>query len=242
MKSTFFKILFFFLFVFFANSILAQEIKADRSKVERRSFEKSKIDRYKNQRRFNYFRKKPAQGESLWQRIIRWINNTFFRPLENKSLNSIRTLIYYAIFATILVFIILRALKAGGISLFYNKKKQKVQFSESEENIHLIDFDKEISQAIAQNLLTRAVRLWYLKVLKKLDDTKLIAWSIDKTNYEYWQEIKEEDLKQKFRDLTYFFEYVHYGDFEINAQNFEDAKQSFETFYGQISNLKLSTA
>lgn len=241
MKSIFYKILFFFPIFFLANSLLAQKIEADRSKIERRSFEKTKLDRYKKQRRFDYFRKRPEQTESVWEKIMRWIRNTFFRPLESKSLNNLRTFIYYAIFATILVFIILRALKAGGVSIFYNKKKAKVQFTESEENIHLIDFDKEISQAISQNLLTRAVRLWYLKVLKKLDDTELILWSIDKTNYEYWQEIQNEDLKQKFRDLTYFFEYVHYGDFEINNQNFDEVKRSFETFYGQISNLKLNT-
>lgn len=241
MKSTFFKTSFFFLWLFYTQTVWTQNIKADRTKIERRSFEKSKLDTYKNQRRFNYFRKRPEQSESVWQKILRWIENTFFRPLDSENLNTLRSLIYYAIFAIILIFIILRLLKSGGVSIFYAKKKAKIQFTESEENIHLIDFDKEISQAIASNLLTKAIRLWYLKVLKKLDDRKLIIWTIDKTNYEYWQEIEAKDLKQEFRDLTYLFEYVHYGDFEINNQNFLEAQQSFERFYGQISNLKLTT-
>jgi hypothetical protein len=58
----------------------------------------------------------------------------------------------------------------------------KKRVNELNENIHEIDYDQDIKEAIAAGNYSLAVRLLYLQTLKTLSDNALIKWNINKTN------------------------------------------------------------
>ena len=65
-------------------------------------------------------------------------------------------------------------------------------------------------------------------VLKKLSDKKQIDWNTEKTNHDYLKELKSESSKTNFAELLYIFEYVWYGEFEINEEAYLQFKKKFE--------------
>jgi hypothetical protein len=105
---------------------------------------------------------------------------------------------------------------------------------ENIDNINAIDFDAEINKALAMLNYRLALRLMYLKALKKLSDKEYINWDISKTNSQYYQELQNPDLKNQFINLTYKFEYAWYGNLPINQQDFSVTQSQFSSFYQEI--------
>ena len=97
-------------------------------------------------------------------------------------------------------------------------------------NIHELNFDQLIAEAIEKRYFRRAVRLFYLKSLKSMTDKNLIDWRPYKTNYDYQLELNKTPLEEPFSELTYLFNHVWYGNFELNEELFGDAKRQFLEF------------
>ena len=128
-------------------------------------------------------------------------------------------------------------LKIDMNGLFFQQNRQpktKLQHSEFSENIHELDFEKMIAEAVKKKMYRLAVRLHYLKTLKKLTDKELIHWQINKTNVDYMREMQTKPLHEDFRHLTYWFDHVWYGNFELTSAHFEDIEQHFLTFEKEI--------
>ena len=68
----------------------------------------------------------------------------------------------------------------------------------------------------------------FLNVLKNLSDKKLIDWNVEKTNHDYLKALKTEQSKTVFAELLYIFEYVWYGEFEVNEETYHQLKKKFE--------------
>ena len=79
-----------------------------------------------------------------------------------------------------------------------------------------------------------AVRLQYLQVLKKLSDKGYIDWRINKTNTDYVDEIKSKSFSGMFTRLTFDFEYVWYGEKQVNQEEFFEIRQQFQQFNKQV--------
>jgi archaellum biogenesis ATPase FlaH len=102
------------------------------------------------------------------------------------------------------------------------------------DNIQEINFEKLIHDAIGKKQFRLAVRLSYLLLLKELSIKDLIAWSPEKTNYEYLKEIKSNDIRDQFAQNSLMYEYVWYGDFEIDQDNASKVLAAFQAFTRQI--------
>ena len=102
------------------------------------------------------------------------------------------------------------------------------------ENIHEIDYQKELARLVADGKYRLAVRLLYLQTLKKLSDKDIIDWKLEKTNYNYLMEINEPTIKAEFGQLTHQFDYIWYGDFPVDKLQFEPINQSFSHFNAEL--------
>ncbi|MDZ4679151.1 MAG: DUF4129 domain-containing protein [Saprospiraceae bacterium] len=103
-----------------------------------------------------------------------------------------------------------------------------------EENLNTADLDPLIQRAIAQENHTMAVRLYYLAILKKLSQQQLVVWKRDKTNRDYFRELKGSSLQRPFQAVTRDFEWVWYGDGAIGKQDFQRMQGQFQQMLSLI--------
>lgn len=109
-----------------------------------------------------------------------------------------------------------------------------VIYSNEKDLIKNQDLNKLISDAIKSEDYRLAVRYYYLKSLKLLEQKELIKWEDQKTNYEYLKELKDSRFKPSFEKFTFWYDYVWYGDFSIDSIEFESISKSFNQFYKDL--------
>jgi Domain of unknown function (DUF4129) len=209
-------------------------IQIDTQKIDVRHLDSAALQKYSKDPDFNYTVEKTEQI-SLWDRFWRWFWNWIERLLAKipggKHSAAIFKYILMAAFAVLVIWLILRLLKINLLQLFKKKKKEdSIPYTEYLENIHEINFDDAVENALADKNYRLAVRLLYLRCLKQLNDAQLISWRIEKTNFTYLNELEDPDYKKQFGQLTTRFEYVWYGDFPVDGQVFQNINTMFQDF------------
>ncbi|MFT4033473.1 MAG: DUF4129 domain-containing protein [Siphonobacter sp.] len=185
----------------------------------------------KSDRDYHYDRDlQPPSGllEELWQRFLQWIFEFLYSSENRQSREWIQI-----IFVVVIVgFVIYRFLGMEKMGLFRRKSKSlTLSYETLHEDIHQIDFQEAINQAIDQQNYRLAVRLLYLRSLKELSEHELISWQINKTNRTYVYEVTHVNFRRDFEQLTSLFEYVWYGDFPVSAERYQEIQQKFEIFH-----------
>ncbi|QOD61346.1 DUF4129 domain-containing protein [Polaribacter haliotis] len=136
-----------------------------------------------------------------------------------------------------IIFVILKIALGSEIG-FWNIKKGKKKTTEKliyeDEDIHEIDLEVLLKQAIANVNYRLAIRYYYLSVLKVLSNKKLIDYHKEKTNSEYTFELENKELREQFSYLSYVYTYVWYGEFAIDKANFENVQQKYESFKNKV--------
>jgi hypothetical protein len=147
---------------------------------------------------------------------------------------GLMSVLMYAILAIIIVFILYQIFKnAGGFS--FGKEKAKIKFDASEENpetenmddISNNNFPNLIEKAKSEADYRKAIRFYYLWVLQKLSDKNLINWNKDKTDYDYFLELKNHSIKEDFSVNTYIYDYTWYGNLNPDKSQFDLAETIF---------------
>jgi hypothetical protein len=144
-------------------------------------------------------------------------------------------ILIYILIALAVVAILFGIYKSEIKGLFFsNKNKNGLNVSEVLEDIHSIDYEKMIEEAIAGKKYRYAIRLNYLRTLKFLSDKEIINWKIDKTNREFLKEIKSDTIKSKFEKLTTDFESIWYGGFEIDQMAYIHLQSNYSDFNSSL--------
>ena len=175
---------------------------------------------------FNYKPNKPK--ETGWDGLGKWLRNLFGNQ------DGFWAGIFIKIFGFLVLGFVLYILisyfisKDGNFIFRKNKKTISIEDEEIIENIHEIDFKEKLMNAEKNKDFRSAIRYQFLNVLKKLSDKKQIDWNTEKTNHDYLKELKTESSKTNFAELLYIFEYVWYGEFNINEEMYQPLKNKFE--------------
>jgi len=173
-----------------------------------------------------------------------------FKPGE-KNVNPANTLasealkyLLFTIIILILAYIIIRLI-AGG-SIFKNKKlpKEKVYtIDDIEENLHEVNVETFLSDALVKEDFRLAIRLYYLSILKGLSLNGRIRWKKDKTNGMYLREMYNHSSVADFRKVTYIYEYVWFNEEEpFNASDFERVRPDFKNMLRIAEKVEKTTA
>ncbi|MGI4728684.1 MAG: DUF4129 domain-containing protein [Janthinobacterium lividum] len=232
-----YKLLLLFLFVnasFITQKMVVKKafsvLQTDSSAIKIRKFNALALKDYSRQREFKYT-DNASEVVSLWDQFWRWFWYQADHLMTGKVTGNLIGFLFILLGSGALVFLILKLLGMDVIQIFTGKSSTlEIPYYENLENIHEIGFEEEIEKAISNRNFRLAVRLLYLNLLKKLSDAGAIKWQQDKTNLAYLQEIKNPEQQQKFGLLTRQFEYVWYGDFKIDQENFQQIKTSFQQF------------
>ena len=191
----------------------------DTISVQARPFETGAVTRLKEDPELQY-QVATTVGESLWTRLLRWIGQlieSFFDKATNTNWGK---MIIYVVVLAVLVIAIMWILKVNAYKVLSGQGAETFRHNILHENIHAMDFDKLIQEALASNDHRLAVRLVFLYALKMLSDKNLVHWDQGKTNHDYIEELKVDDLKNGFHELNYYFEYAWYGNFRISLDMF----------------------
>ncbi len=208
------------------DSLLLQ--KSENYPIEVRTFEEDKLQNHLDNPSFYYDR--PPPKPSLLQQFFTWLS-------RNEDSNVVKSFDFlwrygkYLLTVLVLIYVIQQLLNANFVTLFMKKPKQQgIGYQVMDENIHELNFDQLIAEATGKQHFRRAVRLCYLKSLKSMTDKDLINWRPYKTNYDYQLELNKTPFGQSFSELTYLFDHVWYGNFELSEDLFGDAKRQFLEF------------
>lgn len=102
------------------------------------------------------------------------------------------------------------------------------------EDIFAINYQKEIDKAVAAGNFRLAVRIMFLRLLRKLSDRQLIQYKQDKTNLDYLMELSTKTWYPVFFRLTRHFEYSWYGHFEVTEDAYQIMAKEFNEFEKQL--------
>jgi hypothetical protein len=202
----------------------------DSSKVEIRKLNEIDQQKLLNNADYKYGRTGPAP-KSLWERIKEWFWRKIDELFNTKGGHISLKVLEYLLIAAAIVVIIFLLFKNNVRSLFYGKSASvPIDFKEFEEDIHKINFEELIATAISKKDFRKAVRLHFLNLLKELTDKNLIKWQIDKTNNDYSMELAQSRYSSQFKELSLLYEYIWYGDFQIDETNFKTTVSKFKEF------------
>jgi hypothetical protein len=177
-----------------------------------------KIAKYQSNKDYDYGDQLQTPDSSMWEMMNQWLRrllrNIFGGEFAEKYTSPVLIVFFILVIALIIYFLYLKRPE-----LFMRKKKiQPVSYHVEDGNIHEIDFDREIAEATEAGDYRLAIRLVYLKTLRILSDSKRIDWQIYKTPSEYLYEIKGNELKKPFRELTGKFLQVRYGNYDVSQE------------------------
>lgn len=202
----------------------------DSSKVQVRQMNPEEQKKLLDNSDYKYDRIGPAP-KTWWDRFKEWFWRSIAEMFSSGGGAVALSILPYIIIITVIVVIIVLLLKNDIRSVFYGKSASvNIDFKEFEEDIHKINFDELIADAVSKNDYRKAVRLHFLKLLKELTDKNLIKWQIDKTNNDYSIELAKSKYNSKFKELALMYEYVWYGDFHLDETNFKSTIEKFREF------------
>lgn len=211
---------------------IVKELRIDSAKITPSKFDKDSISSYKEQKEFQYD-EIGQQQLSWWDKFWMWFWSLIGSLIQGATSNLISRYIFIGLGIALILYIVVKTI--GAENIFRKKSKETIlPYDVITENIHEIDYEQELKRLVAERKFRLAVRLLYLRALKKLSDAEIINWQPDKTNYNYLMEIDKPELRNDFSKLTLQFDYIWYGDFPIDEVKFEPINQSFNQFNNQI--------
>ena len=217
-------------------------ITIDSLKIEQKKFDEDRLEAYKTATDFKYnlIKNEPNFLEHAWNWLGRMVKKILAWGLDDigsavGTIKAILEVIPYVILGVALYFIIRFFMGVNQSSNAWDGNKRPAVFaSDEEELIKNENLEQLIQEAVDVSNYKLAVRYYYLLVLKKLSEKELVIWRQEKTNEEYVAEINKAHLRQDFMETTRVYDFVWYGNFEINETDFKKVQALFITFTKKI--------
>lgn len=187
--------------------------------------------------------RKESFDKKKWKEIVG--NTSYSEEAEEEKQKQNRTLpnmaidprviqvIGYAVIFGLLAYLIYLFIKQAMKDPNRNIQRGSALFTDMTNPEHVADLDLEnlLREALAQNNLRLAVRLYYLKLLKHLNREGFIRWEKNKTDRDYANELVSNGISGQFRKIMIAYEYVWYGERTPSAEEFKVLESNFKILY-----------
>lgn len=242
MKKIFLYIAVIFSFLGVSAQENTKEVLIDSLRIEKKQFNNETINSYKSSDTFDYAVEE--SGPSLYEQISEWFNRVlrkifswFFDDVET-PVGFVLTLIEilpYIIAVIVLYLIINFFLKVNSRNIINGQNnKEIVHIKDEEELLNSKDLPQLIALALKEQNYRLATRYQYVLLLQKLSNKELIVWEQQKTNEDYIKEVARKNIHTEFEEITRFYDYVWYGNFEINNQEYLNGIKSISEIEQKI--------
>ena len=213
-----------------------REVRYDSASVSVKTFDLEKLKVYKDQEAFNYLEETPP--DTFWTRFKTWLNDLWKRFIDwllqgeeaTGLLGFLVKALPYLLVAGVIALLVWLFLKVDlGGSPLKRADLNKVILADEQEIIENQNIPDLIQAALNEKNYRLAVRFYYLLLLQKLAQKDLIDWQAQKTNADYVYELKDNKLRNNFTRLTRIYDFIWYGNFEVNETDFAKAEHEFKT-------------
>ncbi|TVZ51124.1 DUF4129 domain-containing protein [Dokdonia sp. Hel_I_53] len=218
-----------------------KSLEYDKSSIVRVPIDQKSIEAYQVNEDFNY--KEALPEDNWWTRLKQKLNDLYHKfihwLLDGKEAVGIWAMIVkalpYLLIVAVVTLIVWLFLKLDSGNLLMEKiKVPETLLSDDELLIQRSDLQKLLDQAIRNKKYRIAVRYYYLMTLQKMSSNDLINWEVQKTNHDYINEIQNQNTKNQFSKVTAIYDYIWYGNFEVDVNAFAKAESSFKTLYSSL--------
>lgn len=212
------------------NPVQAQQDSVSRSFEEVvRLPDDTRLQELSEDSRYDY--QEVKEEMTLWDRFVQWLQDLLGKWITTDGVQLFLKIVAALAFVLVLVLFI-NQMRMGELKSAITRRGDRnvlnlrsTVLTESSEKL-----DELIHKAIDGKEYSLAVRYIYQKSLHILKDLDLINWRTDKTNHDYLYELNDHPSADYFSRLTYFYEYVDYGDFEIDETRFNTIKKVYDRF------------
>lgn len=206
----------------------------DTSEIKPRSFEELST-KYAGE---EFIYERTVETSGWWTRFKQWVKNLFNIKTGTGSDKYVELAMWIAaiiIFLLVIYFLFKAIINKEGNWVFgKSSDKNIIPVTDVEANIHQADFKSLINNAETQGNYRLAIRYYYLWLLRTLTNAELINYDVEKTNSDYFFEITQPKLKEEFSYTSYLYNYIWYGEFDVDQNQFSKAKNAFNRFINSI--------
>ncbi|GAA0742872.1 DUF4129 domain-containing protein [Gaetbulibacter jejuensis] len=221
-----------------ASETASDSLVTDNSPIEKRHFEEL-TDKYSGN---DYIYERTVEQSGWWTRFKQWLSDLFQKLFnlsgdgQASSFTEVALKIFYVVVFLLVVYFIFRAIinKEGTWVFGKSSEKNIVPVTDIENNIHVADFKSLIEIAESEKNYRLAVRYYYLWLLRSLTNAQLIDYDVEKTDSDYLYELQSKTNRDQFSYTSYLYNYIWYGEFDVNTQQFDKAKHAFTTFINNV--------
>lgn len=192
---------------------------------------------YLDNKDFDY---KREQTRNYMSEFRDWLENLimeFFKITKREQVSRLVDILLNAIYGVIIllvVYLIARAIfRKEGRWIFSKKIKiinDKDLYIASEVDIEQID--QLVLKYKGDGNYRMAIRYYFIWLLKQLAERNIIKLESDKTATDYAYEINDRATKNDFQYAAYLYNYIWFGEFDIDKTAFEAAEQAFKKIIG----------
>lgn len=210
-----------------------------------RVFDEDFKERYQSEK-YNYEGKETVrytrEGSGKYEKYED--KKTTIEEVDNKEelsggIGGLGFLNWIFVFALIVavVYLVSILLNEGGTGIFRSKKNTVIHAHEeiTLQNIDETDMEGLINTAERERNFRLAIRYFHLWVLKTLSQKNLIKLEEDKTNEEYFFELRQRPFSSDFKFTSYLYDYIWYGEFPITVKQYQKAKGNFVELIKKVS-------
>ncbi|HLA58380.1 MAG TPA: hypothetical protein VK622_06450 [Puia sp.] len=155
----------------------------------------------------------------------------FWNFLRNKV---VQWIVFLALIAVIAYGIFLLA-KENNFKWFSRRNEQPQQDEPDSLSRGPVDYDETIRKFQAEGNYRFAIRYLFLRLIHSAADNKIIQIRDSTTNTEIGRAFGQHPLASQFRYLASAYEYIYFGDFNLNKEVFDSLKMKFDSFQEKIS-------
>ncbi len=96
------------------------------------------------------------------------------------------------------------------------------------------ELEKLLEEALENHDYRKAVRIYYLFILKDLFEKKWIQWEKEKTNMHYLLEMQGKNEFDQFQKIVTYFEFIWYGKRDITKDQFNQIQPNFTSLLKKL--------
>jgi len=189
-----------------------------------------------NDRAFQYEETDISPG--LWQRFVKYVQHLLTEKLEWMNAKAwerfvywVRMMFYLGILALGAWIFIRIYYNEGGVPLSASEKIFNAATSDEKIMQNPVSLPSLIRQAEQNRHWHEAVRYLFLDLLHSLDRSGQIRWKASKTNRDYDAEIRDPELRDRFRLLSRIYDYYWFGKYPLGESLYrQQIKNLFKNF------------